>query len=98
MAVIFTSTIKMDEAGEKWFIELKDMVDDRVVKCYGMAEYVSMVEEFGNDYGGNIDSVNWYKDEGIPEQIMDEIRFEMAQQQAEIEEKTGEPLIKEKED
>jgi len=95
MAVIFTSTIKMDDAGEKWFIELKDMVDDRVAVCANMQEYVAKVEEFGNDYGGNIDSVNWYKDDNIPEQIMDEIRFEMSKQQAEIEEKTGEPLIKE---
>jgi len=98
MAVIFTSTIKMDEAGENWFIELKDMVDDRVAVCANMEEYVAKVEEFGNDYGGNIDSVNWYKDDNIPEQIMDEIRFEMSKQQAEIEEKTGEPLIKEDKD
>ena len=95
MAVIFTSTIKMDLTGENWFIELKDMVDDRVATCHDMDEYVAKVEEFGNDYGGNIDSVNWYKDENVPEQVMDEIRFEMSKQQAEIEEKIGEPLIKE---
>jgi len=95
MAVIFTSTIRMDVTGEKWFIELKDMVDDRVANCYSMEEYSDKVQEFGNDYGGNIDSVNWYKDDNVPEQFMDEIRFEMAKQQAEIEEKTGEPLIKE---
>jgi len=96
MAVVFTSTIRMDVTGEKWFIELKDMVDDRVAICHNIEEYSDKVQEFGNDYGGNIDSVNWYKDDNVPVQIMDEIRFEMAKQQAEIEEKTGEPLIKDK--
>jgi hypothetical protein len=94
MAVVFTSTIMMDETGDKWFIELKDMVDDRVAICHNMDEYVAKVEEFGNDYGGNIDAVNWYKDPDVPVQVMDEIRFAMAEQQAEIEAKTGEPLIK----
>ena len=96
MAVVFTSTIKMDASGENWFIELKDMVDDRVVNCNTIEEYSDKVQEFGNDYGGNIDNVNWYKDDNVPEQVMDEIRFEMSKQQAEIEEKTGEPLIKDK--
>lgn len=95
MAVIFTSTIKMADA-ENWIIELKDMVDDRVVICKDILEYSDKVQEFGNDYGGHIDSVNWYKDDNVPEYVMDEIRFEMSKQQAEIEEKTGEPLIKDK--
>jgi len=94
MSVIFTSTIKMKDE-KTWFIELKDMVDNRVELCYDMAEYAEKVEDLGSDYGGNIDSVNWYKDDNVPVHVMDIIRQEMAKQQADIEEQLGEPLIKE---
>ena len=93
MSVIFTSTIKMKDE-KTWFIELKDMVDNRVELCYDMKEYAEKVEDLGSDYGGNIDSVNWYKDDNVPERVMDRIRQDMAQQQADIEEQLGEPLIK----
>ena len=93
MAVIFTSTIKIDEENN-WYIELKDMVDDRVAVCKDMEEYAAKVEDYGSDYGGNIDSVNWYKDDNVPEYVMDEIRQKMADHKAEIEEKQGESLIK----
>lgn len=88
MAVIFTSTIMMD--GNQWYIELKDMVDERVAKCSNMDEYVAKVEDFGSDYGGNIDAVNWYKDDNVPERVMNEIRQAMADQKAEIEASHGE--------
>ena len=93
MSVIFTSTIKMKDE-KTWYIELKDMVDNRIELCYDMTEYAEKVEDLGSDYGGNIDSVNWYKDDNVPEHVMDLIRLEMSKQQAEIEEKLGEPLIK----
>ncbi len=93
MSVIFTSTIKMDD-NQNWYIELKDMVDERVAICNDMDEYSQKVEDFGSDYGGHIDSINWYKDDNVPPYVMDEIRLEMAKHQAEIEEKRGEPLIK----
>lgn len=94
MSVIFTSTIKIDD-DNKWFIELKDMVDGRTAECYDMQEYSEKVEDFGSDYGGNIDAVNWYKDDNVPPHVMDVIRQAMADHKAEIEEKNGEPLIKE---
>jgi hypothetical protein len=94
MAVIFTSTIKMDD-NNKWYIELKDMVDQRVEVCLDMEEYANKVQELGDDYGGNIDAVNWYKDDNVPERVMDEIRQKMADQKASIEDETGESLIKE---
>jgi hypothetical protein len=93
MGVIFTSTIKMDD-DQNWYIELKDMVDERVAICRDMDEYSQKVEDFGSDYGGHVDSVNWYKDDNVPPYVMDEIRFEMARHQAEIEEKQGETLKK----
>ena len=91
MSVIFTSTIKIDDE-DNWYIELKDMVDNRVMNCKSMDEYAKAVEDFGSDYGGNIDSVNWYKDENVPVQVMDEIRQAMADQKAQVEEAQGEPL------
>jgi len=94
MSVIFTSTVKIND-DKKWFIELKDMVDGRVAECYDMDEYSEKVEDFGSDYGGNIDAVNWYKDDNVPPHVMDIIRQAMADHKAEIEEKNGEPLIKE---
>ena len=93
MSVIFTSTIKMD-SDQNWYIELKDMVDQRVEICKDLDEYAQKVEDLGSDYGGNIDSVNWYKDENVPPHVMDEIRMEMAKHQAEMEERLGEPLQK----
>lgn len=93
MSVVFTSTIKMDDE-QSWYIELKDMVDQRVEICKDMDEYAQKVEDLGSDYGGNIDSVNWYKDDNVPPHVMDEIRMEMAKHQAEIEESLGEPLKK----
>ena len=93
MSVIFTSTIKMAD-DQTWFIELKDMVDQRVEICKDMDEYAQKVEDLGSDYGGNIDTVNWYKDDNVPPHVMDEIRLEMAKHQADIEEQRGEPLTK----
>lgn len=91
MSVVFTSTIKMDDE-QNWYIELKDMVDQRVEICKDMDEYAQKVEDLGSDYGGNIDSVNWYKDDNVPPHVMDEIRMEMTKQKAEVEERLGEPL------
>jgi len=93
MSVIFTSTIKMAD-DQTWYIELKDMVDHRVEICKDMDEYSQKVEDLGSDYGGNIDTVNWYKDDDVPAHIMDEIRAEMSKHQAQIEESLGEPLTK----
>ena len=84
MAVVFESHIKVDEKG-KWFIELKDTVDDRVAICYDMDEYSQKIEDFGADYGGHIDEVKWSKDDDIHPSVMDEIRFEMARQQEDLE-------------
>ena len=84
MAVIFESLIKIDEDG-KWFIELTDTVDERMAVCHDLDEYSQKVEDFGADYGGNIDEVKWSKDENVPPHTMDEIRLEMSKQQEEIE-------------
>jgi len=84
MAVVFESLIKVD-AENKWFIELTDTVDGRIALCHDLDEYSQKVEDFGGDYGGNIDEVKWAKDDNVPPHIMDEIRLEMSKHQEDIE-------------
>lgn len=97
MAVVFESRVKLTNDRTSWSIELKDTVDDRIVDCANLEEYQEKMKELSDDYGGNIDEVKWSKDDDVPLHFMDEIRLGMAKIQAEIEEKTGEPLIKDKE-
>ena len=54
MAVVFTSNIKVDPDGA-WYIILTDTVDNRTAICRDLDEYSQKVEDFGSDYGGNID-------------------------------------------
>ena len=89
MAVVFESLIKVDDEG-KWFIELTDTVDGRVAICEDLDEYSQKVEDFGADYGGNIDEVKWSKDENVPPHTMDEIRLDMSKHQEEIEKEKAE--------
>lgn len=89
MAVVFESLIKVNEDGG-WYIELTDTVDGRVAICEDLDEYSQKVEDFGGDYGGNIDEVKWSKDDNVPPQTMDEIRLEMSKHQEEIEKQKAE--------
>jgi len=94
MGVVFTSTIKVDDAG-KWFIEIEDATDPDDIRkevCFDLDEYETKIEEMGSDYGGHIDEVRWLKDENVPPFVVDEIRVKMAEQRAKIEEKLGEPI------
>ena len=89
MAVVFESLIKINEEG-KWYIELTDTVDGRVAVCEDLDEYSQKVEDFGGDYGGNVDEVKWSKDDNVPPHTMDEIRLEMSKHQEEIEKQKAE--------
>ena len=84
MAVVFEAVIKVDEK-LNWYIQLTDTVDGRSHDCLDMDEFSQKVEDFGGDYGGNIDEVKWSKDDNVSPQAMDEIRAIMAKQQEEIE-------------
>ncbi|MBU0721404.1 hypothetical protein KJ877_08680 [bacterium] len=84
MSVIFEAQIRINDNSE-WFIELRDTVVDRVASCQDLDEFSTKVEDFGADYGGHIDEVQWKKDENVPPHIMDEIRLEMARHQEDIE-------------
>ena len=89
MGVVFESLIKINEEG-KWYIELTDTVDGRVAICEDLDEYSQKVEDFGGDYGGNIDEVKWSKDDNVPPHTMDEIRLEMSKHQEDIEKSNAE--------
>ena len=91
MAVVFEATIKMNDSDD-WYIELKDTLDERVKNCKDLDEFAKSVEELGADYGGHVDEVKWLKDDDVPEVAIDEIRMKMAEQRAQIEEQTGEPI------
>ncbi|MDD3475874.1 MAG: hypothetical protein PHI38_03315 [Sulfurimonas sp.] len=95
MSAIFESTIKMAQGSkEDWYIELRDAIEEKIEICADLQEYSKKIEELGAPYGGNIE-VKWDKDMNVPPYVMDTIRFEMSKLQREIEEETGESLIKE---
>ncbi|HUH43318.1 MAG TPA: hypothetical protein VLZ29_09375 [Sulfurimonas sp.] len=95
MSAIFESTIKMAQGSkEDWYIELRDAIEEKIEICADLQEYSKKIEELGAPYGGNIE-VKWDKDMNVPPYVMDTIRFEMSKLQREIEQETGESLIKE---
>ena len=61
-----------------------------------MTEYKEKFEKMGEDYGGNVDEVKWSQDANVPPYHIDAIRQAMAELQAEVEEKTGRPLMEDK--
>lgn len=83
MSVVFEAVIKANEESN-WYIELTDTVDGRVHNCHGIEEFSQKVEEFGQDYGGNIDEVKWSKDDNVSPYAMEEIKILMAQEQEKI--------------
>ncbi len=103
MGVVFTSTIKLDDAGQ-WYIEITDATDEndtRVEACFDLDEYEKKIEEMGNEYGGHIDEVKWLKDDNVPNVVLDELRVRMAEHRAKIEEERGEvitPVVEKKEE
>jgi hypothetical protein len=83
MAIVFESNIGIEPSGV-WFIEIKDTQDGRTQKCYSIEEYSECIEDFGSDYGGQIDEVRWSKDPNVHPYVMNEIRALMLQEQEEI--------------
>jgi len=88
MAVIFEAKICAN-ADDTWFIELKDMVDGKIMLCNTLEELETNIEKLGEDYGGHIDEVKWTKEDGVSEIIMDEIRVKMAEHREKIENERG---------
>ena len=84
MGVVFESCIKVDPDG-KWYIVLKDTLNDKIAVCRDLDEYSQKIEELGAEYGANIDEVKWSKDDNVPPHTIDELRLEMSRHQEEIE-------------
>jgi hypothetical protein len=94
LSAVFESTIKMvQNSREDWYIELRDLFENKIEICADLQEYSKKIEELGALYGGNIE-VRWTKDLNVPPYVMDTIRFEMSKLQRELEEELGEPIIK----
>ena len=84
MGVVFESCIKVDPDG-KWYIVLKDTLNDKIAVCRDLDEYSQKIEELGAEYGANIDEVKWSKDDNVPPHTIDELRLEMSRHQEDIE-------------
>ncbi len=78
MSAVFESTIKMvQNSREDWYIELRDLFENKIEICADLQEYSKKIEELGALYGGNIE-VRSTKDLNVPPYVMDTIRFEMS--------------------
>jgi len=100
MAIVFEAKICVDE-DTRWFIELKDTEDGRIMLCNTLDELETNIEALGDDYGGHVDEVTWLRDENVPEVVMDELRVLMAQHREKIEAERGEvitPVVERKEE
>jgi hypothetical protein len=94
LSAVFESTIKMAQnSREDWYIELRDLFENKIEICADLQEYSKKIEELGALYDGNIE-VKWTKDFNVPPYVMDSIRFEMSKLQRELEDELGEPIIK----
>ena len=91
MGVVFESCIKVDPDG-KWYIVLKDTLNDKIAVCRDLDEYSQKIEELGAEYGANIDEVKWSKDDNVPPHTIDELRLEMSRHQEDIEKQKKEAL------
>jgi hypothetical protein len=91
MAVVFEAKICAD-GSEKWYIELKDTEDGRIMLCNSLEELETNIELLGQDYGGHIDEVKWLKEDDVSEIMMDELRVLMAEHREKIENERGEAI------
>ncbi|RXJ95194.1 hypothetical protein CRV00_05425 [Malaciobacter molluscorum] len=83
MKIIFEATIKENGIGG-WYIQLKDSVDGRIENCNNLEEFSLTIEKMGEEYGGNIDGVEWKVDENVsPEHLM-EVKNKMAKYHKEL--------------
>jgi len=77
MSAKFTANIEENTNEEGWLIRLTDTVDDRMALCYSLEEFKNKIEEFGDDYGGDVE-VAWSKDQDVTDKHFKEIHDGMA--------------------
>jgi hypothetical protein len=85
MSVVFEAKIKNRGDGPNdWFVELTDTVDNRVEICNNLEEFAVNIEKLGDDYGGQIDKVNWSQDDNVTPEQYSEINAGMRKYQEEL--------------
>ena len=77
MSAKFTANIEEDKNDGGWLIRLTDTVDNRVVTCKSLEEFNVKLEDFGEDYGGDVEVV-WGKDQDVTDEHFREIHNGMA--------------------
>ena len=77
MSAKFTANIEENTNEEGWLIRLTDTVDDRMALCYSLEEFKNKIEEFGDDYGGDVEVI-WSKDQDVTDKHFKEIHDGMA--------------------
>jgi len=88
MSAKFTANIEEDTNKDGWLIRLTDTVDSRVALCYSLEEFKNKIEEFGDDYGGDVEVV-WSKDKDVTDKHFKEIHDGMAvYKEKKVEDKT----------
>jgi len=88
MSAKFTANIEEDKKDGKWLIRLTDTVDNRVAICKSLEEFKTNIEEFGDDYGGDVEVI-WSKNQDVTDQHFKEIHNGMAAyKEKEVEDKS----------
>ncbi len=77
MSAKFTANIEENKKEDGWLIRLTDTVDNRVALCYSLEEFKTNIEEFGDDYGGDVEVI-WSKDKDVTDIHFKEIHTGMA--------------------
>ena len=77
MSAQFTANIEEDINTKGWLIRLTDTVDNRVALCKSLEEFKTNIEEFGEDYGGDVE-VLWSKNQDVTDIHFKEIHNGMA--------------------
>jgi len=77
MSAKFTANIEEDKNDGGWLIRLTDTVDNRMAICKSLEEFKVKLEEFGDDYGGDVE-VAWGKNKDVTDEHFKEIHNGMS--------------------
>ncbi len=84
MSAIFEAIIKTYPNG-RWYIELRDIEEDRSEECLSVDEFSKKLEEWGEDYGHDVNVV-WSQEENVTPVQLHEVRMEMMAYEQKLEE------------
>ncbi|RUM67201.1 MAG: hypothetical protein DSZ06_01705 [Sulfurospirillum sp.] len=87
MSAIFESVIKTLPNG-RWYIELRDIEGDREAECLSVEDFAKLLEEWGADYGHDV-NVTWSQEDNVSELQVHEVRMEMMAYEQKMNEEGG---------